>query len=123
MTAIPSYIMLRAVVSRQKFHEDDNLFFNDATPNFVTDYETFGRLSYCLAAGLRGKVEISAGAGHLIDRYYRSTLADDRTAGIRYARDKASRTLGQVKASYEYSTLDNISYPTSGAGISASVMG
>lgn len=110
MTATPSYIMLRAVVSRQKFHEDDNLFFNDATPNFVTDYETFGRLSYCLAAGLRGKVEISAGAGHLIDRYYRSTWPTIRlpASDMPATRHRAP----SVKSRQAMSTAPSTIFPT-----------
>lgn len=123
MSATPSYLMLRAVISRQKFHENDNLFFNDATPNFVTNYETFGQLTYCLAAGRRGKFETAVGIGHLIDRYYRSSIVNDPTPEREYGRDKAARTLGQIKLAYEYNTLDNTSYPTGGSDIRAAVMG
>lgn len=123
LTSNPSYLLLRGVASRQKFHESDRLFFNDATPNFVTNYETFGRLSYCMAAGRSGKAELSAGIGRLTDRYFRSTIAGDYNPERDFGRDKAVRNLAQLRIGYEHNTLDNISYPTSGAGVSAYIAG
>lgn len=124
LTHNPSFLMARAVVSRHKFHEDDDLFFNNTTPNFVTHDEAFGRLTYCLAAGRRGKFETELGGGHISDRYYRSTLTRIPAAGTTdYGRDHTTQTLGQLRFGYSYNTLDDISYPTSGVGLSAVVTG
>lgn len=123
LTHNPSYLMARAVVSRHKFHENDDLFFSNATPNFVTHDEAFGRLTYCLAAGRRGKFETELGAGHLSDRYYRSMLTRYPSDDARHGRDRATQTLGQLRFEYQYNTLDDTSYPTAGVGLSASLAG
>lgn len=123
MTTTPSYMMIQAVASRQKFNENDNLFFNNSTPNFVTNDEIFGRLTYCLEAGRSGKFATSVGIGSLTDLYYRSSLATDDSPLREYGRDKATRTLGQVKLNYDYNSLDDISYPTAGVAFSTVLMG
>ncbi|MCM1117105.1 MAG: patatin-like phospholipase family protein [Pseudoflavonifractor sp.] len=123
LTHTPSYLLARVVLSRHKYHEDDDLFFDSATPNFVTHDEAFGRLNYCLAAGRRGKFNISLGLGHLVDRYYRSFLAEAPSPSDDYGRDRATRTLGQLSLGYERNTLDNTFYPTSGLNFTAYASG
>lgn len=122
-TSTPSYLMLRGVWSRQKYHEDDNMFFDMSTPNFVTNYEAFGRLTYCVAAGRRGIFNISLGGGHLIDRYYRSFMTDIEAGDAGRGRDKATRTLGQLRISYDHNTLNGYSYPTAGSRFTITAMG
>lgn len=123
-TANPSYLMARAVVSRHKYSEDDDMFFNDASPNFVVNDEAFGRLTYCLAAGRRGKAEVSLTGGHLVDRYYSSFIASQPYDDSQHrGRDRAIRDLGRLAFAYEHNTLDNPSYPTAGASFSASAAG
>lgn len=46
----PSALTLQGVVSRQKFYENDRLFYEDNMPTFVTAQEAFVRLNYGLAA-------------------------------------------------------------------------
>lgn len=122
-TSTPSYLMLRGVWSRQKYHEDDNMFFDMSTPNFVTDYEAFGRLTYCVAAGRRGIFNVSLGGGHLIDRYYRSFMTEAELGDAYRGRDKATRTLGQLRISYDHNTLNSYSYPTAGSRFTITAMG
>lgn len=119
----PSYLLARAVVSRQKFHDDDYMFFDDASPYFVTHDEAFGRLYYCLASGRHARLSFSLGVGRLADHFYRSFSSDAYTGADDYGRDKAIRNLGQLSVGYEHSTLNSDFYPTSGFGLSAFASG
>ncbi len=109
-TAVPSAMSIQAVASRQKFYETDYLFYEDKLPNFIASNELFVRANYTMAAGRSAKAEMGVGYGNLYDSYYRSTQSQDWSLG----RDKSYFHLGQVRASYEYSTLDNLSFPTFG---------
>lgn len=112
-TGNPSALDLQAVVSRQKFYENDNLFFTKDIPRFVTQTEAFGRLRYMMGAGRNGKVEGGVGIGYLDDRYY-----DHVFTGTSWLdKDRCSYTLGQVCLKYEFNTLNNRNYPTSGGYI------
>ena len=118
-TGNPSALRLQAVVSRQKFYENDNLFFSKDIPRFMTKMEAFGRLRYCLAAGRNGKVEGSAGIGYLDDRYYDHSF----TASGAWDKDWCRYTLGQVRLQYEHNTLNHTNYPTSGGYVKAILSG
>lgn len=122
-THTPSYLLARAVVSRQKFHDDDYMFFDLSSPYFVTHDEAFGRLSYCLASGRHATLNLSLGGGRLVDYFYRSFSADAFDAADDYGRDKAIRNLGQLSVGYERSTLNSDFYPTSGFRLSAHASG
>lgn len=118
-SAIPSYLKLQAVASRQKFYENENLFYEDNMPSFISNTELFGRLNYCIAAGRRGKFEIGMGYGYLYDRFYQSDVIDFAS----HNRDKCSYSLGQARLSYEHNTLNSSIYPTSGALYKATAIG
>lgn len=109
-TAIPSAFRLLAVGSRRKYYETEKLFFRDNEPAFVTRHEYFGRLSWAMAAGRTGEFEVGAGGGRVYNSYFQNNLLSSYTDGT----DKVKLDLAQAFASYESSTLDNISYPTSG---------
>lgn len=115
----PSALTLQGVVSRQKFYENDRLFYEDNMPTFVTAQEAFVRLNYGLAAGRHGRVQVSAGYGAVDDRYYNK----DRAAEWAGDKDRCTYSLGQAVARYDYNTLDNLSYPVSGTMLSARVSG
>lgn len=118
-THVPSYLRLQVVVSRQKFYESENLFYQDDMPTFITSVDNFGRLSYAWAVGRRGRMEIGAGGGFLSDKFYpNGTIDYSKTS-----RDYANYKLGQVRALYEYSTLDNNMYPSSGSDMRVTAMG
>ncbi len=118
-TSVPSYLKLQGVVSRQKFYENDNLFYEENMPTFISNMEAFGRLKYCIAAGRSGKFEIGAGFGYMEDKFYQSNNIDFATS----ERDKCSYGLGEVMGLYEYNTLDNVSYPIAGSSYRVTAMG
>jgi NTE family protein len=109
-TQIPSALSFLGVLSRSRFYENDHLFYEDKVPSFIIDHEYFMRLNYELAARDRGKFTLSLGFGHIDDSFYRSSSYTSYNLG----RDNSSYNLGQFRAAYNSSTLDDISYPTSG---------
>lgn len=117
-TSTPSRLSLQAVVSRRKFYEDDYMFYEARVPTFIIGHQYFGRLSWSVAAGYLGRVDIGAGFGHLDDTFFR----DNQYASYASGRYSARHNLGQLYASYQSSTLDDINFPTTGAEYSAKVM-
>lgn len=118
-SAVPSYLKFQAVVSRHKFYESDNLFYEDNMPTFITNSEFYAKLIYCVASGRSGKFEFGVGYGYLHDRFYQSNVTDFSKTD----RDKCSYNLGQVASLYEYNTLNDIAYPTLGVNYNVSLSG
>ena len=118
-TSLPSYLMFRGVLSRQKFYESDNLFYEENMPTFISNTEAFARMKYCVAAGRSGKVELGGGYGWLLDRFYRSNNIDFSANG----RDECTYNLGELAGHYEYNTLDSDMYPSSGCFYGVTAMG
>lgn len=119
LTHIPSALRLQAVASRQKFHESDELFFEDNIPTFVTDTEIFGRISYLMSAGRPAKLEIGIGGGMIRNRFYPTARTDFRST----LRDHTYRHLLEERISYEYNTLDNVNFPTAGSHFNVKLVG
>lgn len=109
-TSAPSRLSLQGVVARRKFFEDDYLFYEAKTPTFIIGHQYFGRLTWSVAAGYLGCIDIGAGFGHLNDTFFRDNLYESYLAG-RYS---SRHNLGQVYAGYRSSTLDDINFPTKG---------
>lgn len=119
LTAVPSSLKIRAGASRQKFYENDHLFFKDNTPISIVSNEVYSQLIYSVGVGRRGKFDAGAGFGHLIDRFFQN----NRVLFSEHNRDRVLRNLMQAFVSYDYTTLDNINYPASGAQYKIKVMG
>ncbi|MCM1021269.1 MAG: patatin-like phospholipase family protein [Muribaculum sp.] len=115
-SALPSYLQLQGVVSRHKSYDQTPMFYDDRA-TMLTASDLFGRLIYGIAVGRNGKAEISAGSARVSNRIYNGFWAD------KFDRDRLTLKLGQVKLLYEYSNLNDISYPTTGASLMASVYG
>lgn len=118
-TSTPSRIGVRSVVSRQKYYESDNLFYEDKMPTFITGTEAYVQLLYTLACHRNGTFTFGPGYGGEWDRYYRSNREIFYEAG----RDKTDYRLGQLRAEYRYNTLDNEMYPVSGHSFKATALG
>lgn len=114
----PSALELQAVVSRQKYYENDRLFYEDNSPAFVSHLDMFGRLSYAYAAGRRGRLSIGVGGGRALNRFYAPDPADLPLSG----REETRMNLAQALLRFDYNTLDNQSYPRSGANIRLTAM-
>ncbi len=115
----PSRISMQAVVSRRKFYDDDYMFYETRIPSFIIGHQYFGRLSWAIEAGYLGKFEIGAGYGHLNDSYHRDIYSRDSGFG----RYRSLHNLGQIFATYQSSTLDDINFPTKGYMYRLSAMG
>ncbi len=119
LTSVPSSLKLRIGAIRQKFYENDHLFFKDNTPVSISHSEAYSQLIYCIGAGRRGKFDIQAGYGYLLDRFF----PDNRADFSENNRDKATQSLWQAAIGYDYSTLDSHAFPTSGAAYKITAMG
>lgn len=115
-SAVPSFWGAQGVISRQKMYDSDRIFYDDGN-TLVTMTQAFARLRYGMAAGRSGKVELDAGGGRVSGRFFDGLLVgNDR-------RDRATYLLGQLRAVYEYNTLNNFHYATRGMMIHASLFG
>lgn len=114
----PSAFIFRALASRRKYYENEELFFRDDEPTFMTSHEYYAKLGWAIAAGRRGSVEIGAGAGKLRYTYYVSA-----TDGVSAGRHHVDYVLGQAYAGYEESTLNSYNYPTVGGMFRAKAAG
>lgn len=118
-TRIPSALTFTAVVGRHKFHETEQLFFEDRIPSFIVNHEYYAQLKYRWAAGRRGCFELGTGFGHITDSFY----PDNADVSYRSGRDNTTYNLGQVRLGYEGSTLNDPHFPTTGASYSFTGMG
>lgn len=107
---IPSALQLVGVMSRQKYYDSELLFYEDATPSFISSCENYVRLNYTAALGRQGRGFAAVGYGHQSDRYYPEDVTD--FAGV--ARDKGLYRIAMAGAGAEWNTLDNSMYPSSG---------
>lgn len=115
----PSAVTLQAVVSKQRFHESDHLFFRTNLPSYVSNMEGFVKLGYSMAAGRHGKVSAGVGYGYLDNRYYDRS----QNPALISDKDRCVYSLQQCYVAYDYSTLDNYNYPVSGMSVRVSAAG
>lgn len=106
-----SALGLEAVVWRQKFYENDKLFYQDDAPAFITDLEAFTRLKYSRATSRQSIFSLGIAYGHTDDRFYNN---DESIVNSETDRNKTIRDLGQVSSRWTYSTLDDNSLPLEG---------
>lgn len=118
-THIPSALELQAVASTERFYETEHLFFNADEPTFIREYQYFGRLSWAMAAGRMGRLNIGVGYGAVRSGFYRNNLHESYDDGRLYS----NYALGEVFARYTSSTLDAVNYPTSGYSSEFTAMG
>lgn len=116
--ALPSALELDGVISRQRFFENDKLFYEDNSPAFISRLEGFGRLSYSWAVGRRGKASIGIGGGTLRNKFYPNNSPDFSEP----RREMTTMDLAQAVGQLELNSLDNISYPSAGGFLSLSVI-
>ncbi len=105
----PSAIGLQAVASRQNYNPRDRYFFQSADATVLSTEQYFGRITYGMAAGRKGKAELAFGAGHVEDKTPHPSVEN----GYQYYA-RLRRTLFEAILRYEHTTLDNHNYPTAG---------
>lgn len=113
----PSAIGIEGVMSREKFYDDEVLFFKESTPAFVSSYENFIRLKYKLSTGRRSKLTVSAGYGYLRNEYF--TVGSPGV--LSEHKDKSQYRVWSLRGEYERNTLNNELYPSSGMQLRASL--
>lgn len=109
-SVVPSALKLAAVISRQKFYSTELLFYQNNSPTFISDYQAYVRLEYSRACGQQGKLFANIGYGYLWDKYY----ADHVENFAEHGRDKSQYKVGALNLGYEYYTLNDRMYPSSG---------
>lgn len=109
-TEVPSAIGFQLVASRQKFYENDYLFYEDKLPTFIINSEVFSRFNFSMAVGKHAKFTTGLGAGYLYDRFFKGNKVSDYEDG----RDKSHYFLTQGRIAFDYNTLDNLTAPVKG---------
>jgi len=110
-TPIPMNIGLQTAIMRQKFNEDEKLFYDWSSPAFITKSQFYANLYWSMAPTRRSKLSFSAGYGHLWDTFFSGLFDGEDDRG----RDHTHLDLGQAAVEWERSYLDNILYPTEGS--------
>ncbi len=115
---LPSALEIQAVYGRQRYYENDKLFYQDNSPAFISKYEGFGRLQYSWAVGRRGKALIGVGGGQARNKFYSNDRSDFMASG----KEETKMNLGEAVGRFEFNTLDNNSYPVSGTFLNVSAI-
>ncbi len=116
-TAIPMYLKMQAVASKQKFYQNETLFYSDRMPSFVTQSEQYVKLWLGLPFLTSSKAVVSVGYGSMTDKYYQSNTVDFSTN----EQDRSRYNLFVASMKFDRNNLDSYMYPT--AGTDCSVLG
>ncbi len=117
-TSVPSAFTARAVVSRQKYHETEKLFYQISAPDFIRHSEAFVQTFFTWGPALRSRFDAGVGFGHLTDSYHtglKTSVAGNNEKGI--------FNLGELSFRWELNTLDTPVDPTSGTSVSLGAKG
>lgn len=109
---IPSYFELQGVLSRQKFYQNEEFFFKDSNPMFITEIDNFVRLNYSWAIGRTMKGYASVAGGYISNSYYPTDLSE--LVGDDVDRDIVQYRVGDLRLGVEANSLDYQMYPSSG---------
>ncbi len=116
-TYSPSAYTARVVVSQQKYHETEKLFYQVSAPDFIHHSEAFLQTFYTIGPTLRTRFDAGIGFGHLTDSYHTGLSTsdpDDKIRGI--------FNLGQISLKWERNTLNSSTEPTEGTSIALGAM-
>lgn len=109
-SALPSYMELSGVISRQKYYDSELLFYQSGTPSFITDTQGFFRLNYCFAIGRMAKGFANVSYGWESNDYFPYNQGDFSGAD----KDKSHYRIAAFKTGVELNTLNDQMYPSSG---------
>ena len=107
-----SYLSFQGVLSRQKYYNDQVMFFKNDAPMFLTDYENYAKISYVREFGRIADIFASVGYSYRHDDYYADALFDEHSA---LHRDKSQYRIWMLQTGLNASTLDNEMYPSLGS--------
>lgn len=109
LTEIPSYFQVTGVLSKQKYYENEVLFFKQSSPMFTTEVDNYLRGGYVWAIGRRMKGYANIAGGYISDSYFSPDAIDDRGH-----RDMIQYRVGVLRVGIESNSLDNQMYPSAG---------
>lgn len=112
----PSSISVKGVISRQKYYEDELMFYQNRTPSFVNEAQQFLRFEYSRAISKPSKVYGKLSFGHVADEYFPYHEQNETN------RDKTDYTGFVLESGYEACTLTNWIYPMNGRFLNANLM-
>lgn len=118
-SGVPTVLKLQGGVSQQKFYEDDVLFFENDAPAFITTEQYYGNFILGVGIGRHSLLEGKIGYGYLRDKFYPNKNVDFSNT----ERDEGRYNIGKVNINYDYNTLNNEIYPSSGMRIVAGASG
>ena len=113
-TPIPMYLNLQAVAARQKFYQNETLFYSDRMPSFITQSEQYVKLRLGLPFLISSKAIVSVGYGRMSDRYYQSNTVDFS----KNEQDRSRYDLFVASMKFDRNNLNHYMYPTSGTDCS-----
>lgn len=116
-TRNPSSVKLLGVLSRQKYYENELMFYKTGTPSFVNEAQQYIRLEYNVAMGKPAKGYARISYGHVLDEYFPYKSKEYST------RDHTDYRGVAVELGYEANTLGNQLYPMTGRKIVGNVIG
>lgn len=106
----PTYLELEGVLSRQKYYDNEILFYESDNPSYINNLQQFLRLSYSWAMGRPAKGYVSLTYGRELDTYYPRINSDY----FRLYKDKTVYHIVAFKGGMELNTLNNLMYPSQG---------
>ena len=109
-SSTPSYLELEGVVSRQKYYNDEILFFESSLPSFINEFQDYVKLKYKWAIGHPAKGFVSLGYGKIVDTYFPQFESDY----YRLYKDKTVYKVATFQGGIELNTLNNLMYPSQG---------
>ena len=110
-TVIPMYLKLQAVASKQKFYQNETLFYSDRMPSFITQSEQYVKLRLGLPFLTGSKAVVSVGYGSMNDKYYQSNTVD-------FSKNEQDRSRYNLLVASMKFDQNNYMYPTSGTDCS-----
>lgn len=114
---VPAYMKFEGVMGRQKYYDSQLMFFQNASPLYISEIENYVKIKYCLATSRKSIASASFGYGYTSDKYY--TDSEMSRKGI-YDNSRY-RTLA-LRLDWEYNTLDNDMYPMSGRMLDGNII-
>lgn len=116
---LPAYLKLEAVASKAKMYDSQLMFYQENTPTFITETETFLKLHYCLATGRKSIAKASVSYGRRDDKYFPVADMDYSSS----SRDRSRNMIAALELGWEYNTLSNQIFPMSGRQLSVKIGG
>ena len=109
-TVIPMYLKLQAVASKQKFYQNETLFYSDRMPSFITQSEQYVKLRLGLPFLTGSKAVVSVGYGSMNDKYYQSNTVDFS----KNEQDRSRYNLQVATKKFYQNKLNNYIYTNTG---------